>query len=346
MLHLLHQFIIFLPDRLRLYCIDVFSTFWLLTLVVKEEGGSAVPYQAPIQVLSDGLLRQATYTTTRLGTFRILRNKALEANDGKPLPLYQKSFCGLTAGAIGACSAAESRNPASQNVVILIFHRSVESGFQKGMDMASSSRAQVFSRLVISQNQMGCLLAKSGSIVADMRKMTGAFIKIVGDHQVPKRAPETDQVTGEMINVRDALYSVTGRLRNNLFSNKMSNTHETGTGTKRHNTNLTQAMDNLKLSSSSIDRHMTPRKWHLPMGQDISTGSTFVGRSATIVSNMSVEILNGSNLTRLRQISGAKVVVHEPRSGTSDHIVVISGTPNETQSAQSLLQAFILADQS
>nr|KAJ0193283.1 hypothetical protein LSAT_V11C800433470 [Lactuca sativa] len=228
-------------------------------------------------------------------------------------------------------SAVESRNPASQNVAILIFNRPVESGFQKGMDMASSSGAQVSARLVISQNQMGCLLGKGGSIVEDMRKMTGAFIKIV------------ENVIGEMINVRDALYSVTGRLRNNLFSNKMSNSHETGTGTKRHNTNLTQAMDNLKLSSSSIDRPMTPGNWHIP---DISTGSTSVDRSAAIVSNMSVEILNGSNLTRLRQILGAKVVVHELRSGTSDHIVVISGTPNETQSAQSLLQAFILADQS
>ena len=91
-------------------------------------------------------------------------------------------------------SAAESQNSASQNAVILIFNRSVESGFQKGMDMTSSSGAQVSTRLVISQNQMGCLLGKGGSIVADMRKMTGAFIKIVGDHQVPKCAPETDQV--------------------------------------------------------------------------------------------------------------------------------------------------------
>lgn len=34
---------------------------------------------------------------------RILTNKAIAANDGKPLPLYQKALCGLTAGAIGAC---------------------------------------------------------------------------------------------------------------------------------------------------------------------------------------------------------------------------------------------------
>ncbi|KMZ59903.1 Mitochondrial carrier family [Zostera marina] len=53
--------------------------------------------------LSAGLLRQATYTTARLGSFRVLTNKAVEANDGKPLPLIQKAFIGLTAGAIGAC---------------------------------------------------------------------------------------------------------------------------------------------------------------------------------------------------------------------------------------------------
>nr|GEX65665.1 KH domain-containing protein [Tanacetum cinerariifolium] len=52
----------------------------------------------------------------------------------------------------------------------------------------------------------------------------------------------------------------------------------------------------------------------------------------------------GSNLTRIRQISGAKVEVHEPDSGTPYYTVVISGTPNEAQSAQSLLQEFILAD--
>lgn len=45
------------------------------------------------------------------------------------------------------------------------------------------------------------------------------------------------------------------------------------------------------------------------------------------------------------QISGAKVILHEPRLGTSDRIVVISGTPDETQAAQSLLQAFILTGQ-
>ncbi|KAI3525537.1 hypothetical protein L1887_04394 [Cichorium endivia] len=257
---------------------------------------------------------------------------------------------------ISAMETAESRKSAAQHAVILVFNKSVETGFQKGPEAGT----QVCARVVISQKQMGCLLGKGGSVVADMRKVTGAVIKIVGDNQVPKCARETDQLvlmTGELINVQDALYSVTGRLRNNFFSNKMS-----PRATKGNYSNLTQTMDNLNLSSS-VDRPLTPGKSQFPMGHDIGMGSNSVkggielGRSA-IVANMSVEIIvpqnviglvygeNGTNLTRLRQISGAKVVVHEPRSGTTDHKVVISGTPDETQSAQSLLQAFILADQS
>lgn len=66
------------------------------TMIAQEGFGSL--YKG----LSAGLLRQATYTTARLGSFRVLTNKAVEANEGKPLPLLQKAAIGLTAGAIGA----------------------------------------------------------------------------------------------------------------------------------------------------------------------------------------------------------------------------------------------------
>lgn len=69
----------------------------IATDMLKKEGVGAF-YKG----LSAGLLRQATYTTARLGSFRWLSAKAVEANEGKPLPLYQKAACGLTAGAIGA----------------------------------------------------------------------------------------------------------------------------------------------------------------------------------------------------------------------------------------------------
>lgn len=52
--------------------------------------------------LSAGLLRQATYTTARLGIFNNLSEMAKEANKGKPIPLWQKAVCGLAAGGLGA----------------------------------------------------------------------------------------------------------------------------------------------------------------------------------------------------------------------------------------------------
>lgn len=52
--------------------------------------------------LSAGLLRQATYTTARLGIFQQITAYAKEANKGQNLPLWQKAACGLTAGGLGA----------------------------------------------------------------------------------------------------------------------------------------------------------------------------------------------------------------------------------------------------
>ncbi|GKU95022.1 hypothetical protein SLEP1_g8440 [Rubroshorea leprosula] len=81
------------------------------------------------------------------------------------------------------------------------------------------------------------------------------------------------------------------------------------------------------------------------------------GKKSAIVKNTTVEIIvpedvfgcvygeDGCNLAHLRQISGAKVEVHNPRPGESEGTVVISGTPEQTQAAQSLLQAFILSYQ-
>ncbi|MCO5546752.1 hypothetical protein L7F22_000188 [Adiantum nelumboides] len=54
----------------------------------------------------------------------------------------------------------------------------------------------------------------------------------------------------------------------------------------------------------------------------------------------------GSNVSSIREISGAKLTVLEPNPITGDRVVEIFGTPEQTQAAQSLLQAFILSGQS
>ncbi|GFY97324.1 RNA-binding KH domain-containing protein [Actinidia rufa] len=54
---------------------------------------------------------------------------------------------------------------------------------------------------------------------------------------------------------------------------------------------------------------------------------------------------NHGNLSQIRQISGAKVVVHNPiPGGATEGMVVVSGTPDQIHAAQSLIHAFILAE--
>ena len=52
--------------------------------------------------LSAALLRQATYTTARLGLFQTFHDELVKRNDGKALPLVQKAGAGLAAGGLGA----------------------------------------------------------------------------------------------------------------------------------------------------------------------------------------------------------------------------------------------------
>jgi solute carrier family 25 oxoglutarate transporter 11 len=81
------------------------------------EGGQAVASRNPLVItsqlikndgffslykgLSAGLLRQATYTTARLGIFRTISNSMATA-DKKPLPFWKKSVAGLAAGGLGS----------------------------------------------------------------------------------------------------------------------------------------------------------------------------------------------------------------------------------------------------
>jgi len=52
--------------------------------------------------LSAGLLRQATYTTARMGFFNMFSDELKKMNGGQNIPLYQKALAGLGAGGLGA----------------------------------------------------------------------------------------------------------------------------------------------------------------------------------------------------------------------------------------------------
>ncbi|KAJ6691075.1 KH DOMAIN-CONTAINING PROTEIN HEN4 [Salix koriyanagi] len=127
---------------------------------------------------------------------------------------------------ITASENPESRYSAAQKTVVLVFLRAVESGIEKGLDAGSSRGSPVTARLVVSPSQVGCLLGKGGTIISEMRKATGTSIRIImGDQRNPKCVPETDhvvEISGDFLHVKDAIYHITGRLRDNLFSSMLS----------------------------------------------------------------------------------------------------------------------------
>lgn len=49
-------------------------------------------------------------------------------------------------------------------------------------------------RLIVSPNQVGCLLGKGGSIITEMRKLSGAFIVVLSKDKIPMGVPENDEV--------------------------------------------------------------------------------------------------------------------------------------------------------
>lgn len=72
------------------------NPFNVASIVIRKEGVLAL-YKG----LSAALLRQATYTTTRLGLFRTFSN-LMKGKEEKPLTYFQKVVASVTAGALGA----------------------------------------------------------------------------------------------------------------------------------------------------------------------------------------------------------------------------------------------------
>lgn len=319
--------------------------------------------------------------------------RALQSETGASISIGASvADCGERLITITALEDTQSEYSPAQNAILLVFKRSVEAGIENGLDSESNQGSPVTARLVVPSNQVGCLLGKGGTIVSEMRKATGAGIRIIRSDRVPKCASENDevvQIIGEFANVRETLYLITHRLRDNLFpirrpndgGNRMCSVitrnspyirvgdvglQSSGSGLSRHSA-PTRSMDHLGLSRS-YDGPISPRLW-ASQGRglsDIGSGLTSFngglelgsGSISAFVTSTTVEIVvpenvlgsvygeNGSNLARLRKISGAKVTVHEARPGTREGMVVISGTPDETQAAQSLLQAFIITGSS
>lgn len=279
---------------------------------------------------------------------------------------------------------------------------------------SESKENSVTAKLLVSSNQIGCLLGKGGAIISEMRKLSGAYIRILGKDQVPKFASENEelvQINGEFETVQDALLHVTSRLRNHFFRDAFPSINHPPNpafpdqvppfpyvGRREHSPpgmyfNLGPSFHKFDavgglppregfhphddripfMHRPGMPPHISERKpaWG-PQGSIEGGGPLGLpdyggapqrrmggfggGSHQAIITNTTVEVVvprsvvpviygeDGGCLKQIREISDAKVTITDPKPGATETVIIISGTPEQTHAAQSLIQAFVMSE--
>ncbi|XP_057434838.1 KH domain-containing protein HEN4-like [Lotus japonicus] len=265
----------------------------------------------------------------------------------------------------------------------------------------------MLARVLVSSNQIGCLLGKGGSIITEMRKLSGAHIRILGKDKIPKCASENEeviQITGEIEAVHDALLQITTRLKHHFFRDAYPSANYPSNPAFLDNLppflpylgrrgisppgmysdlgpppphagfpldDRPPFMNNIH--RSGIPPHIAERKPWGPQGileggghmglPDFAGGPPrrilgFGGGNQPIITHTSatVEVVvpravvpeiygeDGECLRQILQISDAKIMITDPKPGAVETKIIISGTPEQTHAAQSLIQAFVMSE--
>ncbi|CAM0145500.1 unnamed protein product [Urochloa decumbens] len=236
-------------------------------------------------------------------------------------------------------------------------------------------------RLIVSPNQVGCLLGKGGSIISEMRKLSGAFIVVLSKDKIPRGVPEDDeviQISGGCEAIQEALMQITARLRNHLFRDRMPAMapnmqppfglldHQFGPYVGNHESPSLFHKDFMGRPLDGISAPWTVKGMHDigdPMAISDIPGaghrelSGFSGAvQPSVMPNLTAEVLvprlvipalcgeDGGCLDRIREFSEAKITVTEPIADAMDTAVLISGTPDQMHAARSLVQAFVISE--
>ncbi|KAJ9166403.1 hypothetical protein P3X46_021167 [Hevea brasiliensis] len=285
----------------------------------------------------------------------------------------------------------------------------VQTRIARALPLPDGKEKTVIARLLVSSNQIGCLLGKGGAIMAEMRKSTGAYIRILGKDQVPKCASENEevvQINGEYEVVQEALLQITARLRNHFFRDVFPSIDHPSNPAfmdqmppfppyvgRRELSPPFHAFHNFdgmggppphgfrphddhspfmhNIHRSGLPPHISERKPWGPQGL-IEGGppmglpdfgppqrrhSGFGGvNTPAIITSTTVQVViprsvvpviygeDGSCLKQIHQISDAKITITEPKPGATETVIIISGTPEQTHAAQSLIQAFVMSE--
>ncbi|KAL0449502.1 UNVERIFIED_CONTAM: KH domain-containing protein HEN4 [Sesamum latifolium] len=279
---------------------------------------------------------------------------------------------------VAIISSLENPDPLyspAQIAAIRVFSRCIEVGLDKGVLSSLDNKENVVARILVASDQAGCLLDEGGRIASDISITSGVNIQLMRADLLPNCAGADDnvvQITGNYENVKSALFQVTGRLRQNLFSGAVPKGADWRHGSHsaipssspdgRDSTRLVQLsrlsyirqLDHLGFVQKSTSSYQPGSQLgpansiSIPEPVDGAHGLTTFPSGLKQESNVAkeepketVRLWSQEKCFALSMISGATVVLQDPCPGESSGKVIISGTPGRIQIAQSLLQAFI-----
>ncbi|KAG9145995.1 hypothetical protein Leryth_015629 [Lithospermum erythrorhizon] len=259
----------------------------------------------------------------------------------------------------------------------------------------------VTAKLLVSSNQIGCLLGKGGVIISDLRKSSGAYIRILGKEHISKNAAENDevvQINGETETVHEALLQIIVRLLDRFYRDVFPSNHvfpdkwtpfspfgvrrrEFAPPSMYHNAGpplggfrphgAGHPLDGSPFHAPGIPERIPSSAPWGPQGMIDGGGPVGFpdhpgaparregfsgGNHPAIITNTTMEVVvphsvvpalygeDGGCLRQICEISDARITITDTKPGATETLVIISGTPEQTNAAQSLIQAFVISE--
>ncbi|VAI76757.1 unnamed protein product [Triticum turgidum subsp. durum] len=244
------------------------------------------------------------------------------------------------------------------------------------VDLGPDKDNIITTRLLVPSSEIACFEGRDGSL-SEIQRQTSANIQILPREELPSCALESDeliQIVGEIRAARNALMQVTSKLRSYIYREMSApiqmgslNVHGSISPAKGSPRGL-YAGNDLPMPIYQQAPQMAT-SWHSKDSGLSASGSFEQGSSINddirqtntkrfavpLVTRSTLEVVipqsavaslsmrAGSKLAQISEMSGASVTLAEDRPGVMEKVVRISGTPEQADKAQSLLQGFILS---
>ncbi|XP_073032045.1 RNA-binding KH domain-containing protein RCF3 [Primulina eburnea] len=245
------------------------------------------------------------------------------------------------------------------------------------VDIAPEKENIITTRLLLQSDEIGCL--KDSSLL-DKGKMGGANVEILPRGKLPAAvlgSNEIIQIVGEIKAAREALIEVTSRVRSYIYreflekggpaptisiSSHMEGAAEPESASSDNTTPSTHSgngtiVSNHQSTSNSASVQKTKDIVTLKPNEVVhreDTPSILNRITVPLVTRSTLEVVlpphtaaklvtKSKKLAFISELSGATVKLIEDGADASENIIQISGTPDQAEKAQSLLQGFILS---